>query len=101
MNTLTLELIGEMGRVLDICMAEKARALVITGSGRAFCCGAHLVYSPTQFPIANRTSTCVITIWRISLLYMINSRQWPFRSSQRSTALRWRGCEMAISADSG
>ena len=44
MNTLTLELIGEMGQVLDVCTAEKARALVITGSGRAFCCGAHLDY---------------------------------------------------------
>jgi len=44
MNTLTLDLIAELGQVLDICTAEKARALIITGSGRAFCCGAHLDY---------------------------------------------------------
>src|SRR5260370_24721825 len=44
MNTLSLELIGEIGRALDIATAAKARALIITGSGRAFCCGAHLDY---------------------------------------------------------
>src|SRR5581483_10241871 len=44
MNTLTLDLIGELGRALDIAADTRARALIITGSGRAFCCGAHLDY---------------------------------------------------------
>ena len=44
MNTLTLGLIEELGRALDIATTAEARALIVTGSGRAFCCGAHLDY---------------------------------------------------------
>jgi len=44
MNTLSLEFIEEFGRALDLLEREKTRALIITGSGRAFCCGAHLKY---------------------------------------------------------
>jgi enoyl-CoA hydratase/carnithine racemase len=44
MNTLTLELLAEMEQALDTCSRERARALVITGQDRAFCCGAHLQY---------------------------------------------------------
>lgn len=44
MNTLTLELIEELDHALDGAENSRARALIITGSGRAFCCGAHLNY---------------------------------------------------------
>ena len=44
MNTLTLDLIQELGATLDRLSRENTRALIITGSGRAFCCGAHLRY---------------------------------------------------------
>lgn len=44
MNTLSLELIDELETAQRTVAAHAPRALVITGSGRAFCCGAHLRY---------------------------------------------------------
>ena len=50
MNTLSLELIAELGRALDDAADAGARALIVTGSGRAFCAGAHLDYFVTPDP---------------------------------------------------
>ena len=44
MNTLSLELLGELDEALTASVNVGARALVITGQGRAFCAGAHLRY---------------------------------------------------------
>ena len=44
MNTLTLELLDELYQALTASVAGGARALIITGQGRAFCAGAHLRY---------------------------------------------------------
>jgi enoyl-CoA hydratase/carnithine racemase len=101
MNTLTLELIAEMGLVLDVCAAEKARALIITGSGRAFCCGAHLDYftdpnSPigkSQFDIRDNY------LGLIGALYdRFEAQAFPIIAAINGFALGG-GCEMAISAD--
>src|SRR5262245_47874323 len=44
MNTLSLELLWELDAALTASVAGGARALIITGRGRAFCAGAHLHY---------------------------------------------------------
>lgn len=44
MNTLVLDLIDGLQETIEICRARKARALVITGTGRGFCGGAHIKY---------------------------------------------------------
>jgi enoyl-CoA hydratase/carnithine racemase len=44
MNTLSLELLVELDHALSAAVAGGARALIITGQGRAFCAGAHLRY---------------------------------------------------------
>jgi len=44
MNTLSLELLEELDAALIASVAGQARALIITGQGRAFCAGAHLRY---------------------------------------------------------
>jgi enoyl-CoA hydratase/carnithine racemase len=101
MNTLTLGLLGEMGRVLDICTAEKARALIITGAGRAFCCGAHLDYftdpnSPigkSQFDIRDNYLAHIA-----SLYDRFETMAFPIIAAINGFALGG-GCEMAISAD--
>lgn len=48
MNTLSLELIEELGQVLhDVSRDPVVRALVLTGKGRVFSCGAELKYFTT------------------------------------------------------
>ncbi len=44
MNTLSLELLNELDDALTASVEGGARALIITGQGRAFCAGAHLRY---------------------------------------------------------
>ena len=44
MNTLSLELLDEFNAAIDQVIAAKGRVLIVTGKGRAFCCGAHLKY---------------------------------------------------------
>ena len=44
LNTLSLELLVELDHALSAAVAGGARALIITGQGRAFCAGAHLRY---------------------------------------------------------
>jgi enoyl-CoA hydratase/carnithine racemase len=101
MNTLTLELIAELGRVLDICDREKARTLIITGSGRAFCCGAHLDYftdpnSPigtSQFDIRDNYLALIGALYD-----RFETQAFPIIAAINGFALGG-GCEMAISAD--
>ena len=101
MNTLTLELIAELGAVLDRCLSIKTRALILTGSGRAFCCGAHLDYftdpnSPIgagQFDIRDNY------LAKIAALYdRFEAMPFPIIAAVNGFALGG-GCEMAISAD--
>lgn len=44
LNTLTFELIEELHARLAALRADPPRALILTGSGRAFCGGAHVTY---------------------------------------------------------
>lgn len=48
MNTLSLELLEELDVALTAGVAGGARALIITGQGRAFCAGAHLRYFTSE-----------------------------------------------------
>ena len=50
MNTLSLELLAELDRALTTSVEGGARALIITGKGRAFCAGAHLRYFTESDP---------------------------------------------------
>jgi len=44
MNTLSLEFLDEFDRAIDAALAARSRVLVVTGTDRAFCAGAHLKY---------------------------------------------------------
>ena len=43
MNALSPPLLAELARALDAAIADGARALILTGEGRAFCSGADLI----------------------------------------------------------
>ncbi|MBS0532375.1 MAG: enoyl-CoA hydratase/isomerase family protein [Proteobacteria bacterium] len=50
MNTLSLELLSELDAALTASVDGGARALIVTGQGRAFCAGAHLKYFTQDDP---------------------------------------------------
>lgn len=44
MNSLVLELIDGLEKIIEICYKDQARVLIITGAEKAFCGGAHIKY---------------------------------------------------------
>lgn len=101
MNTLSLELIGELEEVVNEVRAQRARALILTGSGRAFCCGAHLKYF-TGGPSPIGTTPEDIRdryLWRIATLFdSLEELPCPTIAAINGFALGG-GFEMALSCD--
>jgi enoyl-CoA hydratase/carnithine racemase len=101
MNTLSLELIEELGEVAALTRRERARALVITGSGRAFCCGAHLKYFNEPDPPIGTSPEDIRDkyLWRIATLFdSFEELPFPTIAAINGFALGG-GFEMALSCD--
>ena len=90
MNTLSLELLEELDAALTASVAGGARALIITGQGRAFCAGAHLRYFTSEdAELEVAASRCATVICSRSRPCSTGSRPCRSPSSRLSTALRW------------
>ena len=101
MNTLSLELIEEMSQIVALTRQQRARALIITGSGRSFCCGAHLKYfSEPNSPIGTtREDIRDQYLWRIATLFdSFEELPFPTIAAINGFALGG-GFEMALSCD--
>src|ERR1700689_1962882 len=101
MNTLSLELIDELDAALTASVAGGARALIITGKGRAFCAGAHLRYftqedariGSSPFALRDRYLQPIATLFdRIETLPI------PVIAAINGFALGG-GCEMSLACD--
>jgi enoyl-CoA hydratase/carnithine racemase len=101
MNTLSLELLVELDHALSAAVAGGARALIITGQGRAFCAGAHLRYFTEEdsrigggtFALRDRY------LERIAVLFdRIETLPIPVIAAINGFALGG-GCELSLACD--
>jgi enoyl-CoA hydratase/carnithine racemase len=101
MNTLSLELLGELDAVLTASVAGGARALIITGQGRAFCAGAHLHYFTKEDPRIGSGSFALRDryLQPIATLFdRIETLPIPVIAAINGVALGG-GCEMSLACD--
>src|ERR1700733_1929756 len=101
MNTLSLELVSELDDALTAGVAGGARALIITGQGRAFCAGAHLRYFTADDPRIGASSFALRDryLQPIATLFdRIETLPIPVIAAINGFALGG-GCEMSLACD--
>jgi enoyl-CoA hydratase/carnithine racemase len=101
MNTLSLELLEELDAALTASVAGGARALIITGQGRAFCAGAHLRYFTDEDPRIGTGSFALRDryLQPIATLFdRIETLPIPVIAAINGFALGG-GCEMSLACD--
>lgn len=101
LNNLSMELISEIGHALEIADQCKAAALILTGSGRAFCAGADLKLVTSEESAIGRSPIELRDRYLAPLAKLFDSfeeRPFPIIAAINGYALGG-GREMALSAD--
>ena len=100
-NTLTFEAIASLGRCLDEAEVGGARVVIVTGSGRAFCGGAHVKYfTDAASPLAGDAAAIRDIYVRPIIDVFAKLQQKPYVTVAAINGFALGGgCELALACD--
>ena len=101
MNTLTIETLKALDRAVDEAEAAGCRAFIVTGSGRAFCGGAHVSYFTEPDPVLAATPLAIRDRYVRRIQEVFDRLQaMPFVTIAAINGYALGGgCELALSCD--
>lgn len=100
-NTLTTGLLDTLNRLLDEISHRKARVLIVTGSGKTFCGGAHVKYFTDQGSPLYRDPRAIRDDYVLPIVQTFRRlREAPFVTVAAINGFALGGgCELALSCD--
>lgn len=100
-NTLTSELLGTLDRLFDEASSGKARVLIITGSGKTFCGGAHIkLFTDPASPLYRNARAIRDDYVKPIIKVFSRLREAPFVTVAAINGFALGGgCELALSCD--